>query len=82
MTLQISVPSMILIRAQPPARVRNCWKCAKPAGQILADIAEKTAVLALVTYFKVVKKDVFGSLLLFSVYAKLKKGAVFPNSGL
>ena len=46
------------------------------------DIAKQTATPAKVTHFKVSKKDGFGSLLLFSIYAKLKKSVVYLDSDL
>ena len=52
-------------------RRRKCEiasKCTKTAGQVLADIAEKTVTPALVIYFEVVKKHTYN---LVSIYAKL-----------
>ena len=54
-------------------------KYTKTVEQTLVDIAKQTTSPALVTYFEVSKKDIFGSLLLFGIYAKLKKDLVYPN---
>ena len=60
-------------------RRRKCEiasRCTKTAGQILADIAKQTDTPALATRFEGVK-DIRGSPVLFSVYAK----PVIPNRG-